>query len=137
MQITISINTKEKQQFVDVTSHVQKFVEDSKIDAGICHVFTPHATAAIGVNENADPNIASDFFVALNKMIIPNDNYLHDKIDNNAAAHIAAIIIGPSETFPVKDGKLVLGTWQNVFLIELDGGRKRKVIIDLIKGQVK
>lgn len=93
-------------------------------------MFVPHATAAVTINENADPNIGEDLQEALGKLI-PEGIWRHDRIDDNAAAHIKAAIIGPSETVPVKNGKLVLGTWQSIMLMEFDGPRERRVIVQL------
>jgi len=85
------------------------------------------------IQENADPNLCDDILTTLNKIIPLHDNYKHDKIDNNAAAHIKAGIIGPSLTIPIKDNKLQLGQWQNIFLAEFDGPRhNRKVIVSII-----
>ncbi len=125
----ITIKTTKKQELIDITSKVESLIN---IEKGICHLFTPHATAALMIQENADPNICDDILTTLNKIIPLHNNYKHDKIDNNAAAHIKAGIIGPSEIIPVKDGKLQLGTWQNIFLVELDGPRTRKLIIKII-----
>ena len=98
----------------------------------MAHQRTPHATAAITVNENDDPNIGTDFLRALAKMVPEHDGWLHDRIDNNAAAHIKSALVGPSVTIPVIDGKLALGTWQNVFFCEFDGPRReRRVIVSI------
>jgi secondary thiamine-phosphate synthase enzyme len=128
MQLTIS-STK-KQEIIDITDKVKEILEDSEIKKGLCHIYTPHATAAIIINENYDPNIMVDIINALDR-IIPEGEWLHDKIDNNGAAHIKAAILGPSETIPIKDNKLQLGTWQNIALAEFDGPRTRKIIVTL------
>jgi secondary thiamine-phosphate synthase enzyme len=90
----------------------------------------PHATAAVAINENADPNIGEDLQEALAKLI-PEGVWRHDRIDDNAAAHIKAAIIGPSEMVPVKNGTLLLGTWQSLMLVEFDGPRERKVLVQI------
>ena len=125
----ITITTSKKQELIDITEKINSLIN---IESGICHLFTPHTTAALMIQENADPNICDDILTTLNKIIPLHDNYKHDKIDNNAAAHIKAGIIGPSKIIPIKDNKLQLGQWQNIFLAEFDGPRNRKLIITLI-----
>jgi secondary thiamine-phosphate synthase enzyme len=126
--------TKAHNEVIDVTAEVRRVVADSGIREGICTVFTQHATAAIAINENDDPNIGTDLHTALRKMVIEHDGWLHDRVDDNAAAHIKSAIVGPSETIPVEDGKLALGTWQNVFLVEFDGPRPRRGIVVVVVG---
>jgi len=121
-----TIKTKEDIEIIDITDQVQACIDKSKVREGICQVFVRHATAAIIINENADPNICTDFIKALEKAIPKHNNYLHDKIDNNAGAHIKSALIGPSETIPIKNGALHLGTWQSIMLVELDGPRSTR-----------
>jgi secondary thiamine-phosphate synthase enzyme len=117
----------------DITGEVQRVLSDSGVREGVCTVHTPHATAAITVNENDDPNIGTDFLRALTRMVPDHDGWLHDRIDNNAAAHIKSAIVGPSVSIPVIAGKLALGTWQNVFFCEFDGPRReRKVLVTIV-----
>ena len=116
----------------DVTEQVRAALSAAEIKEGQCTVYTPHATAAVTINENADPNIGTDFLNALRKMVVEHGEWLHDRIDNNAAAHIKASLIGPSETIPISEGKLDLGTWQNIFLCEFDGPRTRTLIVSLL-----
>jgi len=100
----------------------------------MCFIYVPHATAAVTINENADPNITKDIIKAINKIVPEHDNYLHDSIDNNAAAHIKSTLIGVSTAIPISSGHLQLGTWQDIFLCEFDGPRShRKVIVEIIK----
>lgn len=124
------VKTARKYQVIDITPRVQEIVEQDGSTDGLCCVFVPHATAAVTINENADPNIGEDLQDALAKLI-PEGIWRHDRIDGNAAAHIKAAILGPSETMPVKDGKLVLGTWQSLMLVEFDGPRQRRVIVQI------
>lgn len=124
------VKTKRKFQVIDITPNVREVVERGTVAEGLCCVFVPHATAAVAINENADPNIGEDLQEALAKLI-PEGVWRHDRIDDNAAAHIKAAIIGPSEMVPVKNGKLVLGTWQSLMLLEFDGPRERKVIVQI------
>lgn len=131
---TMNISTSKKHQLIDISSEIKKIVSKSNIKEGICVIYVPHATAGVTINENADPNIQTDIIKAINKMIPEHDNYLHDSMDNNAAAHIKSSIIGVSKTIPIKNNKLILGTWQDIFFCEFDGPRdSRKIIINIIK----
>ena len=124
------VKTKRKFQVIDITANIQEIVDRAVVAEGLCCVFVPHATAAVAINENADPNIGEDLQEALAKLI-PEGVWRHDRIDDNAAAHIKASIVGPSETVPVKNGRLLLGTWQSVMLVEFDGPRERKVLVQI------
>ena len=122
------VRTASKREMIDVTDRVAAVVNRSGVREGICHVYVPHATAAVVVNENNDPNVCVDILDALGRQI-PEGVWRHDRIDNNAAAHIQAAILGPSETVPVVDGRLALGTWQAIMLVELDGPRDRRLVV--------
>ena len=124
------VKTTRKFQVIDITSKVREIVDRGGTAEGLCCVFVPHATAAIAINENADPNIGEDLQEALAKLI-PEGIWRHDRIDDNAAAHIKAAVVGPSETVPVKNRKLQLGTWQGLMLVEFDGPRERKVFVQI------
>jgi secondary thiamine-phosphate synthase enzyme len=124
------VRTKKKQEMVDITERVADLVKQSRVSDGICLVYVPHATAAVAINENADPNVCEDILEALANLI-PEGRWRHDRIDNNAAAHIKATLLGPSQAVPVRDGRLRLGTWQSVMLVELDGPRERSVIVEV------
>ena len=133
MPETFRIRSRAKRETFDVTDEVRRIVRSSGATRGLCHVMVLHATAAIVVNENDDPNIGVDLLRALNQVIPEHDGWLHDRVDNNAAAHIKSAIIGPSETIPIIDGQLALGTWQNVFFVELDGPRReRRIIVSIV-----
>jgi secondary thiamine-phosphate synthase enzyme len=131
-QRRLQLSTREHNEVVDITREVRRIVAESGVREGVCTVFTPHATAAITINENDDPNIGVDFLSALRKLIIEHDGWLHDQVDNNAAAHIKSALVGPSETIPIEQGKLALGTWQNVFFCEFDGPRPRRAVSVLV-----
>jgi secondary thiamine-phosphate synthase enzyme len=115
---------------VDLTARVADIVARAGISEGLCSVYVPHATAAIVVNENDDPNVCVDVLDALDRLI-PAGIWRHDRVDGNAASHIQAAILGPGETIPVHDGRLALGTWQAVMLVELDGPRDRRVVVTI------
>ena len=131
-QKTFQVRTAAHNQVLDITEHVRRVVSESGVKSGLCSVFTSHATAAVTINENADPNIGTDFLSALRKMIIEHAGWLHDRIDNNAAAHIKSALVGPSEAIPISGGELALGTWQNIFLCEFDGPRTRRIIVSVL-----
>ena len=126
----LRIRTTTKREMVDLTARVAEIVAGADVDEGLCSVYTPHATAAIVVNENDDPNVCVDVLDLLDRLI-PAGVWRHDKVDGNAASHIQATLLGPGETIPVREGKLMLGTWQSVMLVELDGPRERRVLVTL------
>ena len=130
---TITLSTSRKHELIDITSKVKGIVKNSKAREGICFIYIPHATAAVTINENADPNIQADIIKAINKMVPEHDGYLHDSMDNNAAAHIKSTIVGVSKAIPVSKGELQLGTWQDIFFTEWDGPRNnRKIIVKVV-----
>lgn len=130
MQTELRIRTAAKRELIDLTPRVTELVAGSGVDEGLCSVYVPHATAAIVVNENDDPNVCVDVLDALDRLV-PAGIWRHDRIDGNAAAHIQATILGPGETIPVRAGRLLLGTWQAVMLVELDGPRERRVVVTI------
>lgn len=130
----IAFSTHKKEELVDITSDVEKIVKSSGVNEGLCVVFALHATAGIIINENADPNVCTDFLKALDKAVPSKAGYLHDKIDGNAAAHIKSAIAGPSQTIIIKNCALQLGRWQSIMFCEFDGPRPaRKVAVEIIK----
>jgi secondary thiamine-phosphate synthase enzyme len=129
----LTVSTKEPRECIDLTAQVAEIVRRSGVRRGLCQVYSLHSTASIIVNENADPNIGIDLLTALDRAVPRRAGWLHDRIDDNAQSHILAAILGPSETVPVEDGKLLLGTWQTILLVELDGPRaERRVAVQLI-----
>jgi secondary thiamine-phosphate synthase enzyme len=130
MKQTIPVKTKSKTEFVDITGAVEDFVRSQGVDEGICMLFVPHTTAAVTINESADPSVKSDILMVLNKIVPWKEAYRH--MEGNSPAHIKASIIGASELIAVEGGRLKLGTWQGVFFCEFDGPRSRKVHIRLL-----
>ena len=126
----LKIRTRTKFEVVDLSSDVMDAVRAANVEEGLCCVYVPHATAAIVINENDDPQICDDLLDVLNKLI-PEGVWRHDKVDGNGAAHLKASILGPSETIPIQRGRLTLGTWQAIMLVELDGPRDRRVIVTI------
>ena len=130
---TISISTSRELELVDITAEAQRLVRGSGVRDGICALYAHGATAALMIQENDDPNIRVDVVHCLDKLV-PKGVWLHDRIDGNGASHIQAGLIGPSETVPIRGGKLDLSTWQNVFFCELDGPRRRRTVAVTILG---
>lgn len=128
---TFQVKTSAKTDFIDITRSVQEAIQKLEIKDGICFVFVPHTTAAITINENADPSVPRDIMMELNKIIPFQDRYQHS--EGNSAAHIKASLLGPSQALFVESGKLVLGTWQGIFFCEFDGPRSRKVYVKAVK----
>ena len=132
MSETFSVDTEHQKQSIDITQRVVDVVERAGVEHGLCQIMVLHSTAAIVVNETADPNIGVDVITALDRACPDRGDWLHDRIDDNAHAHIKAAILGPSELIPIDRRKLVLGTWQRIMLIELDGPRKRRVSVQIL-----
>lgn len=129
---TINVKTPQTTAMIDITRQIQEVVTDSKVMNGVCIVFIPHTTAAVTINENADPDVVRDFLMEINKVIPFSDGYHH--MEGNSAAHIKSSLMGFSETIIIEDKRLLLGTWQGIYLTEYDGPRVRKVHIKIIEG---
>ena len=129
----IQVRTQSRIQFVDITSEVKDAISVSGIREGLALVFVPHTTAAVTINEAADPSVVSDIISKLSQMVPHRDNYLHS--EGNSDAHIKASLIGSSVNLVISRGALVLGTWQGIFFCEFDGPRQRKVFVKVISGQ--
>lgn len=126
----LTIRTRAQFEMVDITNQVRSVLRESNVKSGICYVFVPHTTAAVTINENADPSVPRDIIMELDKVIPLHDNYRH--MEGNSAAHIKSSLVGASETVFIEDGQLVLGTWQSLFFCEFDGPRTRKFFVKLI-----
>jgi secondary thiamine-phosphate synthase enzyme len=119
-------------ELIDITDRVRGLIKESGITDGICVISTRHTTCSIIINEN-ERGLRTDILGMLEKLIPQDQNYAHDQIDNNAHSHLRAILLGMSEVIPVEDGHLVLGTWQSIFFVELDGPRNRSVNIKILE----
>jgi secondary thiamine-phosphate synthase enzyme len=128
----LKVRTSSQVDLIDITHLVQKVVSEAKVKSGLCTVYVPHTTAAVTINENADPSVRSDIIKELNKIIPFDDSYSH--LEGNAAAHIKSTLTGCSETLLVDGGRLLLGTWQGIYFCEFDGPRNRKVMVKLVEG---
>lgn len=130
---TLSVRTQTRAQMIDITGEVQAAVAASGVREGVCCVYVPHTTAAVTINENADPAVPRDLLAQLERMVPWDGPYQH--AEGNAAAHIKASLLGPSQTILVWDGRLVLGTWQAIFFCEFDGPRSRQVHVQVLAGR--
>jgi secondary thiamine-phosphate synthase enzyme len=134
MYSEFSFSTSKKQEIIDINDKIRDIVSKSKVKEGICTVFCKHATGAIIINENYDPNICLDLIDALNDLI-PSGKWRHDRVDGNADSHIKSAILGPHETIPINNGKLQLGQWQSIMFAELDGPRDNRTVAIQIMGK--
>ncbi|GAE90349.1 secondary thiamine-phosphate synthase enzyme YjbQ [Acetivibrio straminisolvens] len=125
----LSVRTSARTTMIDITSKIQQVVERSGVKSGICTVFVPHTTAGITINENADPDVASDILMEINKIVPFEDGYLHG--EGNSAAHIKASMFGFSQQIIIENSRLLLGTWQGIYFCEFDGPRNREVYVKI------
>jgi secondary thiamine-phosphate synthase enzyme len=125
------LKTDTRIKILDITREIQSVLDKSGLKNGIVHVYSRHSTSGIVVNEN-EPGLVEDFQSLLESLVPKTNNYQHDLIDNNADSHLRSFLIGNSETIPLYNGKLDLGTWQSVFFVELDGPRTRKVTVTAV-----
>lgn len=128
----IEVSTRGRQAFHDITSEVQAAVSRSEVREGLCFVFCPHTTAGLTLNENWDPTVQHDIGVGLDAISPPRPEYRHG--EGNSPAHLKSSLVGASQFVPIGGGKLVLGTWQGIYLAEFDGPRRRKVFIKVMPG---
>ena len=122
---TIEVKTSRRAQLLDITEKVADLVQRAGVKDGICHVFVPHTTAGVTINEGADPDVARDIEAQLARMVPKDSDFAHG--EGNSDSHIKTMLVGPSSTAPVRGGRLALGTWQGIFFCEWDGPRTRKI----------
>lgn len=130
MLYEFSVKTNSQTELIDVTDVVQSAVDKSKVKDGVCVVFIPHTTAAVTINENADPTVQRDILYEMNKIIPFSDGYKHS--EGNSAAHIKSSLFGPSLTMIINNSRLLLGTWQGIYFCEFDGPRHRKMQVKIL-----
>lgn len=131
----LSVRTRSQTELVDITGQVRKWIKSSGFVSGLCFLYVPHTTAAITINESADPCVALDIVTALNRMVPLQEPYQH--MEGNSPAHIKASMIGSSVLVAVEQGELCFGTWQGIFFCEFDGPRTRKVRIRFLQADFK
>ena len=128
-----TIKSKNRTEMIDITSKIQDMVRSAGIGQGLCLLYVPHTTAAITINESADPSVKDDILMIINTIIPWKAGYRH--LEGNSPAHIKSTLFGPSELIAVENNRLILGTWQGIFFCEFDGPRTRKVHVRLIEGK--
>jgi secondary thiamine-phosphate synthase enzyme len=126
----IEVHTRSHAELVDITAPIQQAVSRNGVQAGLCHVFVPHTTAGLTLNENWDPAVRRDVLMALDKLVPWDDDYQHG--EGNSAAHVKASLMGFSHTLVVENGRLALGSWQGIYLAEFDGPRRRRVLVSVV-----
>ena len=124
-----TLRTSHRFEMIDMTDRINGFISESGIQSGIGYVFVPHTTAAVTINENADPDVPRDILASLDRVIPLADRYRHG--EGNSAAHIKASLVGNSELVLIEEGRMVLGSWQSIFFCEFDGPRTREVFVKL------
>jgi len=132
MLTELTVTTGTRTELVDITARVQEVVRQSLVGSGVCHLFVPHTTAGLALNENWDPSVREDIIRALEGLVPKVGDYSH--AEGNSPAHIKATLTGSSATLLVDRSKLVLGTWQGIFLAEFDGPRQRRVLVKVVSG---
>ena len=126
----LTVKTSTRIEMLDITARIEEIIGKAGVRDGICHIFVPHTTAAITINENADPDVARDIISVLDELIPRHGPYRHR--EGNSAAHVQASLLGASETVMIENGRLVLGTWQGIYFCEFDGPRTRKVFVKAV-----
>lgn len=119
----MTVRSRQRDDVIDITERITQVVTDSGVKTGLCHVYVPHTTAGVFINENADPDVMADVLATLDALVPWDHHYRH--AEGNAAAHIKAVMIGSSQTIPVRNGRLALGRWQGIYFAEFDGPRER------------
>jgi len=127
---TITINSRQRVELLEITDQVRSAIRSSGITEGLAVVYTPHTTAAVTINENADPDVVRDLVTAINQLVPFDNHYRHG--EGNSAAHVKSSLVGASETLIVSGGEPLLGTWQGVYFCEFDGPRRRQVQVKVV-----
>jgi secondary thiamine-phosphate synthase enzyme len=130
--VQLQIRTSGRQSFEDITQRVQQVVTDSQVQEGLCYLFCPHTTAGLTLNENWDPSVQHDIGLALDEMVPQRRDFQH--AEGNSPAHVKSLLTGAAQTLFVAGGRLMLGTWQGVYLAEFDGPRTRQVLVKVVAG---
>ncbi len=126
----LEIQSRKQVEMIDITREVCAVVREQGIAAGLAVVFTPHTTAAVTINENADPDVCHDMVMAINRLVPMQDGYRH--LEGNSAAHLKSSLVGVSEALIVSNGEIQLGTWQGIYFCEFDGPRQRRVQVQVV-----
>lgn len=127
---TLQVTSYRQVEMIDISTEVCRVIREAGVTNGVAVVFTPHTTAAITINENADPDVCRDMLMAINKIVPLQDGYHH--LEGNSAAHLKSSFFGASEILIINNGEVALGTWQGIYFCEFDGPRRRQVQIQVI-----
>ena len=127
----VGLNTSQRVEIHDITQDVKDILKNSGIKDGLLNVYSRHSTSGVVINEN-ESGLVKDFELTLQKLVPEGAGYQHDRIDNNADSHIRGFLLGGSQTIPVENGMMMLGTWQSIFFVELDGPRQRKLTVTVM-----
>jgi secondary thiamine-phosphate synthase enzyme len=130
--ITLEIASSKQTEMLDITGEVRQAIRQAGIDSGLAVLFVPHTTAAVTINENADPDVVRDMLMELNKIVPFDDHYRH--AEGNSAAHLKSSLVGASETLLIEKGEPVLGPWQGIYFCEFDGPRRRRLHLQVVAG---
>ncbi|MDN5294366.1 MAG: hypothetical protein PWQ91_1455 [Eubacteriales bacterium] len=130
MLVELEVRSNRRAEMIDITDRVQEAVQRARVEDGVCHVFVPHTTAGLTINENADPTVVQDILATLERLVPWEGDYRH--AEGNSAAHVKASLMGSSLTVLVEKGNLQLGTWQGIFFCEFDGPRRRRVWVKVL-----
>ncbi|MDO5836525.1 MAG: secondary thiamine-phosphate synthase enzyme YjbQ [Methanobacterium sp.] len=128
---TVKVNTSRRVEIQDITREVDDVLKNSGVKDGLLNIYSRHSTSAVVINEN-ETGLVSDFQLALQKLVPEGAGYQHDRIDNNADSHIRGFLLGGNQTIPVENSRMMLGTWQSIFFVELDGPRQRKLTVTVM-----
>ncbi|WP_455644771.1 secondary thiamine-phosphate synthase enzyme YjbQ [Methanosphaera sp.] len=129
----IHISSQENIEIINITNQISKIIQKHGLENGLINISTKHTTSSIMINED-EKGLKKDYINFLEK-IVPNDNYYHDRIDNNAKSHLKSMLTTPTQTLPIINGKISLGTWQSIFFVELDGPRQNRIINITLMGE--
>ncbi|TMG39801.1 MAG: YjbQ family protein [Chloroflexi bacterium] len=129
---SLTVRSRKRSDALDITDRVEQLVRESDVSDGLCHVYVPHTTAGVFINENADPDVLTDLLGTLDNLVPWEGGYRH--AEGNAAAHIKSTLVGTSQTIPIREGRLQLGRWQGIFLADFDGPRERTVRVTITAG---
>ncbi|HKN19583.1 MAG TPA: secondary thiamine-phosphate synthase enzyme YjbQ [Dissulfurispiraceae bacterium] len=130
MSKALNVKSKAKTEFIDITEDIRSLIKESGVQQGVCHIYVPHTTAGVTINEGADPAVKRDIIAALNRLIPFEGDYHH--MEGNSAAHIKSTLVGSAQIILIEDGKLLLGTWQSIYFCEFDGPRHRRVLVKIV-----
>ncbi len=130
MSKTLNVKSRSKTEFIDITEDVKSLIKESGVQQGVCHIYVPHTTAGLTINEGADPAVKRDIITALNRLVPFEGDYNH--MEGNAAAHIKSTLVGSAQIVLIEEGKLLLGTWQSIYFCEFDGPRHRRVLVKIV-----